>query len=100
MEIKVVVGGSGRWIAREITGRYANGRPRMAGRVWTGIAPRHANRETVAACVSWAMRRGEAGSAAVRAAPKGGWTFEAVVSGVAEAITVTAKEEKQHGYRA
>ncbi len=75
MEIEIVAGDSGRWVAREITGRKANGRPTL-GRSWTGHSRRHWRRGDIEAAVRAAIQHESASFSEISHAPKGGARWE------------------------
>lgn len=106
IEVTIIMGGSGRWIAREIISRAPDGRPSRTGRVWTGHVPRRKLRpdQRPGDIVARQIRNGRVAVATwdqIAAAPRGGSTWEQTVDvapidpEALEAIKASWREEKE-----
>lgn len=104
IEIQVIMGGSGKWIAREIITRAPNGRPGRTGRVWVGHVPLRKLRpdQRPADIVARQIRRGRVATwDEITAAPRGGSGWEQKVdiapisSEELEAIKASWREAKE-----
>ncbi len=79
-EFEVILGGSGRWVAREVLSRYSNGKIAKTGRVFSGHCPKKVPHEQKHEVIKRQIRRAvQGGQTASVVAPRGGSNFVVTV---------------------
>ena len=81
INIELIIGGSGRWVAREVVDRHPNGKVAVVGRTWTGHVPRpiRADEDTLTRHIEKNINRKPDGGDVSRygvTAPRGGAVYD------------------------